>query len=174
MGIVGRLHRPDGEFEVYCKAVLPRIKGLAISVTGDNADAEDVVIETLSRAFLRWPRLSKAQWRDGWVLRVAANLSIDLLRKRETAKQSSVGSPEVVAPEYSGPDFTEAIRTLPRRQQEVVVLRYYGDMSYADIARRLHISQGSVKTHLHRGLAAIRLEFGVDENLGGPHAEYTA
>ena len=49
-----------------------------------------------------------------------------------------------------------ALRTLSRRQQEVLVLRYYGDYSEQDIAVTLGLSKGAVKSHAHRGLAALR------------------
>ena len=50
-----------------------------------------------------------------------------------------------------------ALRTLSRRQQEVLVLRYYADLSEHEIARTLGLSNGAVKSHAHRGLAALRL-----------------
>jgi RNA polymerase sigma factor (sigma-70 family) len=50
----------------------------------------------------------------------------------------------------------EALRSLPRRQREVLILRYYADCSEAEIARLLDIAPGSVKTHAHRGLESLR------------------
>ena len=50
-----------------------------------------------------------------------------------------------------------ALRTLPSRQREVLVLRYYADLSEADIAEALGISRGAVKSHASRGMAALRL-----------------
>jgi RNA polymerase sigma factor (sigma-70 family) len=62
-----------------------------------------------------------------------------------------------------------ALRRLPTRQREAVVLRYLADMSEADVGLALGIRQGTVKTHLHRGLAALRVLMGRDlkeEDLG--------
>jgi RNA polymerase sigma factor (sigma-70 family) len=50
----------------------------------------------------------------------------------------------------------DALRDLPERQREVLVLRYYSDLSEAQIAQTLDISPGAVKTHAHRGLSALR------------------
>ena len=50
----------------------------------------------------------------------------------------------------------EALRTLPQRQREVLVLRYWADLTHADIARTLHLAEGSVKSAASRGLAALR------------------
>ena len=60
-----------------------------------------------------------------------------------------------------------ALHTLPRRQQEVLILRYYADMSEHDIAATLGISRGAVKTHAHRAMTALRsaLTGGLEMNL---------
>ncbi len=55
-----------------------------------------------------------------------------------------------------------AVRGLPQRQREVLVLRYYSDLSEQQIAEALDISTGAVKSHAHRALAALR------ESIGGP------
>jgi RNA polymerase sigma factor (sigma-70 family) len=161
----------DGEFEDFGKLMLPRIIALAFSVTRDRCDAEDVAIETLARAFLKWPKLRGDEWREGWALRVAANQSIDILRARQREQKSIQWTED---PGYASDpaEFPSALRGLPRRQQQVVVLRFYGDLSYADIASRLRISEGSVKRHLHRGLAALRKDFGSEDGSGGSHVHY--
>jgi RNA polymerase sigma factor (sigma-70 family) len=72
------------------------------------------------------------------------------------------GPPEPSGPEERAVQATEdarvlaALRTLSRRQQEVLVLRYYADLSEADIATTLGMSRGAVKSHASRGLAALR------------------
>jgi RNA polymerase sigma factor (sigma-70 family) len=141
------------DFDKYCEEMLPRLVAFGLRITRDQGDAEDVAIETLARTMLRWGRVSSEAWRDAWVFRVAANLSIDVLRKRQrvTLRQemdmpSAEGMPE---PPISLEDI---LSHLPRRQREVVFLRYYGDLTYEDIGRRLRISDGAVKTHLHRGI----------------------
>ena len=58
--------------------------------------------------------------------------------------------------------LAEALRKLPRRQREAVALRFLSDLSEADTAEALGISAGSVKTHVHRGLATLRDELGDD------------
>jgi RNA polymerase sigma-70 factor (sigma-E family) len=179
----GRLHTMEAalrsadtnaDFELYYAAMLPRILGLAFSVTGDRCDAEDVAVETLARTFLRWSRLSHAKWRDGWVLRVAANQSIDILRRRQRSRSIAEETTEHATTAREPSEFSSILRTLPRRQQEVVVLRYYGDLSYAEIAHRLHISQGSVKTHLHRGIASLRKDLDVSVMEGEDDVEHVS
>jgi RNA polymerase sigma factor (sigma-70 family) len=53
-----------------------------------------------------------------------------------------------------------ALRSLPRRQRQAIALQYLADLSPADVAAVLHISPGSVKTHVHRGLASLRARLG--------------
>jgi RNA polymerase sigma factor (sigma-70 family) len=61
----------------------------------------------------------------------------------------------------AGDQLVAALQRLPRRQREVLTLRYYLDLSEAQIADALSISSGSVKTHAHRGLIALRSEVGI-------------
>jgi RNA polymerase sigma factor (sigma-70 family) len=95
------------------------------------------------------------------------NLARSRMRRRLVARRrvepvSAVSaSPEEHAVLLSDQqDVLDAVRALPRRQRECIVLRYYLDLSEAEIASTLGISAGSVKSHSHRGLAALarRLE----------------
>jgi RNA polymerase sigma factor (sigma-70 family) len=134
---------------------------LARHLLGDAGAAEDVAAEALARAYANWPRLQRLPHRDGWVLKVTANLSIDRLRRQ----------PPVVAPSVSANAedavvlrlaLAGALAALPRRQRQAVTLRYLGDLRDREVASALGISLGSVKTHVHRGLAALRVTMGRD------------
>jgi RNA polymerase sigma-70 factor (sigma-E family) len=134
---------------------------VAYRVLGDRGDAEDVAQETLARALVRWPRLVDRP--EGWITRVAANLAIDRYRRRRPVGPLT-GPVGVVDPLHTERvDLARALAKLPRRQREVVVLRYLADMSEVDVAIALGCSLGSVKSHGHRGLAALRRHLGVDE-----------
>jgi len=156
---------PDG-FEEAFDELFPRAFALARRLVGDTDVAEDIAAEALARAYAHWPRVSTLDYRDGWVLRVAANLAVDLVRRR----------PEVIAtpaPARSGASagqdadlvvlrvaLVAALGSLPRRQRQAVALRYLGDLTADQVAVSLGISVGSVKTHIHRGLGALRLRLG--------------
>ena len=151
--------REEGSFEAAFDELFPRAVRLAHRLLGDRAAAEDVAAEALARAYARWPKVSGLPYRDGWVLKVATNLSIDRLRRRV---------PEVW-PDVAG-DFEDgvelrialnaALLTLARRQREAVALRYLGGLSDQEVAHALGISIGSVKTHIHRGLKGLRGRLG--------------
>ena len=128
----------------------------AFRVTGDAAASEDAASEALARAALRWRKV-----RDRalpWVVRVATNLAIDDARAR--GRRSRVAVPdldtdriEVVADRV---DLRRALSQLSDRQRDVVLLRYFGDLSEQQIADELGIAPGSVKSHASRGLATLR------------------
>ena len=133
-------------------------------VLGDRGDAEDVAQEALARAHIRWTRLREKP--EGWVVTVATNLSIDRHRRRRRLS-SLVNEPLALVDVHLSEriDLARALRRLPRRQREVVVLRYLADWSERDVAISLGVSAGAVKSHASRGLAALR------QHLDAGHAE---
>ena len=148
-------------FEERFRELYPRAVGLAYRMLGNRQAAEDIASETFARALLRWRRLDQDRL-AGWVLRVTANQAIDLMRKK-----GRVLEPGVVDLEDQTTlrlSLAESLRKLPRRQREAVTLRFLSDLSEAETAVALGISAGSVKTHVHRGLATLRAELGA-ENL---------
>jgi RNA polymerase sigma-70 factor (sigma-E family) len=132
---------------------------VAFRILGDRADAEDVAQEALARATLRWAKLHERP--EGWVSTVASNLAVDRYRRRRREPTIPTGPIGVVDDQtVERGDLVAALRKLPRRQREVVVLRYLADLSEADVAATLGCSVGSVKTHASRGLAAMRRQLG--------------
>jgi RNA polymerase sigma-70 factor (sigma-E family) len=128
---------------------------VAFRMLGDRGDAEDVAQEALARAALRWNRLEDRP--EGWVTRVASNLAIDRIRRRGRTLPH-VNRPLGLVDPHIGErgDLVNGLRRLPRRQREAVVLRYLADFSEADVAVVMHCSEGTVKSHCSRGLAALR------------------
>jgi RNA polymerase sigma factor (sigma-70 family) len=122
------------------------------------AVAEDIAAETMARAALRWSRLVPPV--DGWIIRVAANLAIDHNRRAwrtvSGRKDSPASSPDLAA----HMDLLNEVRALPRRQREVITLRYLVDLPEDRIAELLGLSASSVKTHTRRGMAALRRSLG--------------
>ncbi|HXQ44367.1 MAG TPA: sigma-70 family RNA polymerase sigma factor [Acidimicrobiales bacterium] len=128
---------------------------VSFRVLGDRGDAEDVAQEALARAHLRWARLREKP--EGWIVTVATNLSIDRHRRRRRVS-GLVNEPLALVDVHQSEriDLARALRHLPRRQREVVVLRYLADWSESDVAVALGVSAGAVKSHASRGLAALR------------------
>jgi RNA polymerase sigma factor (sigma-70 family) len=127
---------------------------LARLFTGSAAIAEEIVQE----AFLKMHRLSDAPDNaDAYLRTTVANLSKNHLRRLRLERRSL--PPEHVI--LSAPEIDETwatVQRLPFRQRAVLVLRFYEDMSEADIAEVLHCRPGTVKSSLHRGLERLRSE----------------
>jgi RNA polymerase sigma-70 factor (sigma-E family) len=128
---------------------------VSFRVLGDRGDAEDVAQEALARAHLRWERL--AGHPEGWVVTVATNLAIDRCRRRRRSPPPAAEPLALVDTSLAERlDLARALHRLPRRQRQVVVLRYLADWSEVDVAAALGCSAGSVKSHAFRGLASLR------------------
>jgi RNA polymerase sigma-70 factor (sigma-E family) len=144
---------------------------VAFRLLGDREDAADIAQEALARASVRWAKVTAGDRSPTpWVVRVAANLALDRWRRRKVAARyaASVAASERASanalPERV--DLHRALAALPRRQREVVVLRYVADMAEADVAAALGCSTGTVKTHASRGLAALRVALGEEVEAG--------
>ena len=131
----------------------------AFRIVGTRADAEEIVQDTMVKAYARWSRV-RSHARP-WVCRVAANDAIGLVRKRtrRDAPRTLRLSGEQ-ADLHDGAitrlDLQRLMLDLPKRQRDVIVLRYLADLTEAQVADELGISVGTVKAHAHRALAALR------------------
>jgi RNA polymerase sigma-70 factor (sigma-E family) len=131
---------------------------VAYKLLGDRAEAQDIAQEALARSLVRWRKVEP--YAVAWVSRVAANLAIDRTRKRRPTDDAVDEQARVDPDAAERLDLQRALRRLPRRQRDVVVLRYLLDQSEQTVADALGVSVGSVKTHASRGLAALRLSLG--------------
>jgi RNA polymerase sigma factor (sigma-70 family) len=142
----------EGAFEPLRRAAYRA----AYRLLGDRATAEDVAAEALARAYARWS--SVADHAQPWVIRVATNLALDVGRRRATAsgRQVLLVEDAPVDQVERRLDLQAALRALPRRQREVVVLRFLGDLSEKATADALALDVGTVKSHAARGLSRLR------------------
>ncbi len=155
--------RAPESFEEAFDGLFGRAFRVARRVLGDPTTAEDVAAETMARAFAHWRKIGDQPWREGWIVRVATNLSLDVARSRsrmtDAAMREEAREDDDVAVRLA---LVEAMARLPKRQREVVALRHLAGLSEAETAAALRVSTGSVKTHLHRGLAALRSRLGAE------------
>jgi RNA polymerase sigma factor (sigma-70 family) len=151
--------RRDDRFESVFDELFPRAVALAQRILGDRAAAEDAAAEAMARTYARWRRLRDLPYLDGWVLRVTTNVALDVVRRRRPAPEARlpVDESEVNTLRLA---LAQALLSLPARQREAVSLRYLSGFTEAEVAQALGISAGSVKTHVHRGVAALRERFG--------------
>jgi RNA polymerase sigma factor (sigma-70 family) len=133
----------------------------AFRILGSRAEAEEVAQETLARCLVRWRRV--APYAEAWVSRTAVNLAIDVYRHRSKAPPPTRGE-HVNPPDRLvelRADLVRALRLLSRRQRDVVVMRYLVELPEREVAQLLGCSEGTVKRHATRGLAALRRELGI-------------
>lgn len=149
----------DPSFDVSFRRLYQLAYRVAYRLLGDRGEAEDVAQEAMARALVRWARL--ADQPEGWVTRVASNLAIDRCRRRARLEERLRGPLGIAEPHRAERvDLVRALAQLPRRQREVVVLRYLADLGESEVALTLGCSVGTVKSHGHRGLAAMRRHLG--------------
>ncbi|MGH9212442.1 MAG: RNA polymerase sigma factor [Acidimicrobiales bacterium] len=124
-------------------------------VTGSHAAAEDAVHEALARA---WERRDHVDQLDRWVVTTALNLARSRWRKLRREVHDSDHERSIPPVDPVSVDVDRALRGLPRRQREVVVLHYLLDMPVAEIAEHLGLSEGGVKPC--RGFGVVGQEHG--------------
>jgi RNA polymerase sigma-70 factor (sigma-E family) len=135
---------------------------LAILLVGDRASAEDVVQDAFLGLYRRWDGLPDTSAPLAYVRVSVLNGCRTALRRRSRARQASsfieppAESAEALALLSEEQRLVaEALRRLPERQREALVLRYYLELSEEEIARTMGISRGTVKSATSRGLAAV-------------------
>jgi RNA polymerase sigma factor (sigma-70 family) len=149
----------DERFEAAYRELFPRAATLAYRLLGERAAAEDVAAEALARTYARWHKVSALPHRDAWVLRVATNLAIDCARRRPVppALQDALDVEEAATVRIA---LVAALESLPRRQRQVVALRYLSGMREEEVATALGVSTSTASTHLRRGLDTLRARLG--------------
>ena len=138
-----------------------RLVRTARLLVDDQETAEDVVMEAFTALFRRWTTIRDANDAYGYLRSCVVNGARSQLRRRkvvrlhEVAVEAPPAGPDVAAAGSARATAIALLRTLPLRQRQVLVLRYFLDLSEAEIADALGISPGSVKTHAARGLSAL-------------------
>lgn len=149
-------------FEQLAQSARPALVRAAQAVTGRREDAEDAVQASFVKAMNAWPRVAgQEHWRQqAYVRQIVVNTCRSGWRK--WGSRVSVGElPELVQlPSTDAVDDRQLVRQalmrLPVRQREVLLLRYYEDLSEAEIANRLGCAPGTVKSSAARALKALR------------------
>ena len=154
---------PDG-FEAFYRANVDRVyRALAVTLRRDDL-AREAVDEAMSRAYAHWSMVGGLDNPAGWVFRVGLNWATSWWRKvrRERPPAEEVAEPQAGPPEVALL-AREALALLPLPQRAVVTARILLDLSTAETAAVLGLSEGTVKSRLSRGLTALREALGDKE-----------
>ena len=129
----------------------------------DVQTAEEVVQDAFEAMHLAWRRLRDSEKALSYLRQTIVNRSRSVLRHRKVVDMHPPKpAPDEPSAEHAALTLLErsavasALRALPERQREAIVLRYYADFSEADIAKAMGISRGAVKSHTARAMAALK------------------
>ncbi|WP_422742419.1 SigE family RNA polymerase sigma factor [Micromonospora sp. WMMD754] len=144
----------DREFTEFYLATYRRLVGQLYALTGNRHDAEELAQEAFSRALVRWAKIREYDLPEAWVRRVAFNLAFSRRRQalRATAAMLRLGAGRRGQPEDG--DHTavvDALRKVPVRHRQALVLHYLVDLPVRDVAEELGVPENTVKTWLRRG-----------------------
>jgi RNA polymerase sigma-70 factor (sigma-E family) len=149
----------DDDFRDFVLSRSPALLGTAYALTGDRGLAEDLLQTALLKTYRRWREVRRLDRPDAYVRRVMANQRISWWRRRRVA-ESGTSLPDragpVPYPVEERDELVRALHQLPPRMRAVLVLRYWEDLSEAEVARILGCSVGSVKSQSSRGLHRLR------------------
>jgi RNA polymerase sigma factor (sigma-70 family) len=157
---VVRARAADEGFDEAFPALFMAAFRVTLRLLGSVHDAEDAAAEAVARALVGWARVGRLPHREAWVARVAANVALDQLRRRQPPVMPAAQGIDPAEQAALRLALAAALRGLSRRQRQVVVLRYLADIDETEVARSLGISVNSVKTHTLRALAALRRHLG--------------
>lgn len=151
----------DAAFERFVVRAGPMLVRAGFLLTGDRGHAEDLTQAALLRVYRRWDSIGQSP--DAYAREVLVNLSRDrgrALRRRpsevELGDSSNMSAADDSAQLLERDTLTRAVRQLPRRQREVIVLRFLLDLSVAQTATALGTSEGAVKAYAARALTKLR------------------
>ena len=146
-------------FEDTYRQEFPGLLAVASVFTGDARDGEDLVQDTMVKAFMRWDRVGRLDRPGGWCHQVLLNECRSWWRRRRRAAMF-LAARRAVADTVPGPSpdavaFWTAVRELPPRPRSVVALHYAGDLSLVEVAAVLGIPEGTVRSDLSRAKSFV-------------------
>lgn len=153
-------------FDAFVAARSGQLLRTAYLLTHDHALAEDLVQTALAKAWFAWNRI-EADDPEPYVRKVMVNTYASWWRRRWNGEQSTAELPdtgEATTGAEERSDLWRALRRLPKRQQAVIVLRFYEDLTETETARVLDCTVGTVKRHSSRALAKLRLDPALEQS----------
>ncbi len=154
----------------------------ALQLLGNREDASDVAQDALLRFFTTLERFEPHRPVQPWLFRIVRNRVVDMTRRQRVRRADSLDelepAREPAAPKDASPELLaqkrqlqarlwRAVHSLPDQQREILVLRDYQDLTYAEISTVLEIPKGTVMSRLHRARGALRSA--LQDSPGGTH-----
>lgn len=151
------------DFDEFVARHVDDLLRTAFLIVWDEGEAEDLVQECLLKVARRWPRIRRLDQPRAYARRIVVNLALDGARGR-ARRRGELGSGPAVSPIAIDPlpaldmraELLQALGQLPARQRTVLVLRFFNDLTKAQVAEVLGCAPGTVKSSTSRGLARLR------------------
>lgn len=160
-----------GDSEAFLQLLAPnkdKLYRMALLYMKNETDALDVVQETICRAFTNIGTVREERYFSTWLVRILLNTATEFLRR--TSKiinfDNRIEPTTPIEPIAERLDLLNAVSALPDAYKTVILLRYYEDLTVPQIAAMLQQPEGTVKTHLHRGMAILKKQFKEDDAYG--------
>ncbi|MCH0565406.1 MULTISPECIES: SigE family RNA polymerase sigma factor [unclassified Streptomyces] len=163
----------ETRFQEFVQARWSHLVRTAYLLTGDAHHAEDLTQTALAKAYRSWRRVARADNPEAYVRRMLVSCNSDRFRKRRVQESLTAAPPDRAGNDEATSWAAErsalmtALAGLPPRQRAVVVMRYWEDLSEAEVAGVLGCSPGTVKSQASKGLAKLRTYPGLVQLTGG-------
>ncbi|WP_171112311.1 MULTISPECIES: SigE family RNA polymerase sigma factor [Streptomyces] len=165
---------PEAQFQEFVRARWSHLVRTAYLLTGDAHHAEDLTQTALAKAYRSWRRVARSDSPEAYVRRMLVTCNSDRFRKRRVREALTASPPERAGRDDAVSRADErsalmgALAGLPPRQRAVVVMRYWEDLSEAEVAEVLGCSTGTVKSQAAKGLAKLRTYPGLAQVMDAP------
>ena len=152
------------DFSTAIGRELPKAYRVAGYILGDATEAQDAVSESLERAWIAWPRLRDPEAAHSWYWQILINVCRTRLRKRRSSpirdldEASDLSSEDPFRSSLARDSVGRALSLLGPDHRVVIVLRYWEQLTVPEIAMRLGIPEGTVKSRQHNALETLRRE----------------
>jgi RNA polymerase sigma-70 factor (sigma-E family) len=149
----------ERQFEEIVRRTSGRLRHIAFLLSGSWVDAEDLTQMTFLKAYRYLDRVCTVDAPDAYLKQILVRTCIDEARKRRIAEYSTDSVPESAVVDDENEEkwvVRRALAKVSQSQREILVLRYYADLSVEETARILRCSAGNVKSQTSRGLAALQ------------------
>jgi RNA polymerase sigma-70 factor (sigma-E family) len=150
----------DAEFAEFVLARRAHLARIAYAVCGDRHQAEDLVQTALIKLYAAWPRIRRRGSEEAYARTIIVRADIDESRRAWRRERPGLEGYDEPAPESMDAEersaLFDALQSLPAMQRKTVLLRHWLGLSVTETATELRISEGTVKSHTSRGLAALQ------------------
>ena len=158
----------ERQYALLLEPLLGQAAGYARAILRDRQNAQDAVQEAALRGLERFHTFDAGRPSKGWWFAIVRNCCIDTLRRLAATRTESLDG--IQLPHPPGPDtadwenLTAAMENLSDSHREILRLRYFGDLSYRELAEALGIPDGTVMSRLHMARKALQAQLGEEES----------